>query len=700
MPMVPLGATTVDPLMHRALALCFALLFLAPLAASTTSLTLEDPAGDIDGTVPGRDASADLLRLEVDEDPVGFTFHLQTGVPEDDTRTYTDGAVLHVQFRHGAFTYRVTLWEFPSPGEQSTWSGELEVRQSPGGGWSRVQSVPVEAEPGRLGFHLDRDRLVDQDDVVPFRGGSLTDLSVRSQTGGVVTLYGLEEEKDRMPDAGAATAPVLFGAAQEGSLRLATDIRFVASNGAATSYLWRINATNLDDAPATATLALSGVDDPLEVRLPYERIALPANGSVEFPVLVTVPFQHAHGAVEAFLLEMRGLDDPASVGRLELGVEYLDVPQPAGHHDTVAFHTRSQGGTGIVVSSNGQVIYGSRVVGTFNTDREDPWDTDEPLPAQVVDDGPTQQRYGWVQRLDPALRLGIDMELDAVGTLEVPLRSPWALTDATVHGFLGVVARSAYTWDAADYTDLAGVTVLADAGPSPMGDLAGEETVTARLDVLPRSQAEVFERSDDHHLVLVLWLEGGVTAPVPAAQGHPTLEPGGWMRLPLDEYRDPIDTAFAAPDFLSLRLQGAVERFVAPGGTALYNLTLHNGGNASAFFQTTVSGANAEWARVLGDPRFHLEGNSTAAIQVAVEPPADTPQGTAADIVVETINELDPRMRGLVRLVTTVDGDKAVLDDTEAVQAIDDAAAKDTPAPGLIGLLLLSGAALLARRRR
>lgn len=696
----------------RSLVAALAVTMLAAPVSSGVQV-LQDEPGDVQyrpvGPV-GQDTpwqTADLLGLAVEESPTMLRFVLTVMPPSTvDVRSLQDGIEWVIHFRVGAVAYEVQVYDSPIAGTDDWVRAELR-RYSGVGDYTpdRIGYLDATYSPGAGTIMVDVPRadLRDHDDVEITAQDLIANLWVDTRPavfaisfGGSGPTYG---PYDRMPDAGDEDYEIRLGARQSGDARLSTDERLRASNGAATTYFFDVNLTNLADYKDTYALALTDPPAAWSVRLPYDRVDVPANSTVRFPLLVTVPFQHAHGSIDTFLLSAASETDPDSVGRLEIGVEFLATPQPAGHHDTVFLH-----GNGIVANTlDTPAVYisTSRTLAWMNTLPDDPRAADAPTPAYRYSDGTAlQERYGWVFPLDPTLRLGLDFDMDRVGSLLGRFSTGLDVSDAWLEGRLVAVPRGEVSTSPAAYDDLAGARVFAQIPPTNIGTV-GQGTGFG-VTVEPSREGDLVPPSRDENLVLILWLHG-TRAPVPAGDMSTVfLEQGATMQLPLNEYHDPIDEAFSAPDFIHIDARGPVERFVAPGGAVLYELRLLNDGVRDGTFDVTAYGSNADWVTFPAGTTFVAPSTKPVTIPIAVRPPANADEGTSADVVIEAVAREDERMRGLIRLSAIVDSQRAQeadFDDTTEVLAIEEAQQKDSPGVALLAPFLLASVAALLRRR-
>jgi hypothetical protein len=572
----------------------------------------------------------------------------------------------------------------------------LAFRDTPEADWSQVWGTDDAAviDQGAATITVDvlRDLLADQDGAAPFPGRTLDGLHVVAQS----LLSDADAEvfdvpvplpqsvTDAMPDAEPYPALALaLGLAQTGHARLTSKVPFRASNGEATTFVYNVTVENLADTADTFELVATSIPAGYTVVLPVPALALEPGMNATVPVLLTMPFGHQHGALASLVLESHSLSDPGSVGRVEIGVRFLAVPQPAGHHDTVYLHTGAVTGSSAVNS-----LFGG-VPGYINTLEEDPADQgakDCALGVSMEDPG--RWHMSWPYILQPTLQMGMDVDAAKVGHFKIPVSTtaPGMEAELTANLYIepprGEDGRQ-------ERIHLAGLT------SAPM-DLPGSgATVLFEGDMLPDPAAPRVGFQEGYNLVLwITLIYTGPTTPGLADDG-PCIEPGGSAVLPLREWHDAVDQVLASLDGPGLVPLGAQERLVNPGEAVLFPVSIANARDGSTRFDLQITGPNAPWATLSGSS-ISVPAHGTAQASVLVRAPADAADGERADLVLQVFEHDDPTARGLLRLVTVVDTDADQVDDSAAAPA----PPKESPSVGspvLLGLLAL--AVGLARRR-
>lgn len=663
------------------------------------SQVMEDGEDDAVATLAGGTAAPDgaaetgpydLVGFFVEEDPRGFKFTVQVRDLAMDAGTFGSGAV-HAQFQHADRTFRVSWYRFESFGVE--YRGELSMYDGGRDGWSPIHRGPVamDVAAGLLHFEAPREMLVDGNGTLPQAGRSFDRFQSFSQGSSqpFTGFGGSLQITDAMPDQGFGTPyAVVHGLLQTGHAHLASSSPVRASNGEKGIFVFHVEASNLAKDEARFALAPQNVPEGWDITLPAVTIRLDGNTTRSFPVLVSVPFKHVHGAFEAFTLEMTSQRDPDSVGRLQLGIRYLAIPQPAGHHDRVYFHSRTDAASPGFFGS----VQEAPAVLYMNSLEED--DLDEGLPVAAQQGGGFgTSTWQWDVYLEPGLEMGLDFDRNRTGEIQARFdaRDPVGIGAAVLRGQLLHLAGER----APDGT-LRGArtTVLADLVPSSPTSVGGDTLLTAT--VQPTPDSDLVPYGPDVALLLRLRLEGESTNFGFTSDTRPAVL-GGEMQLPLNEYRDPVENVLNALAGLSFRHDSAAERKVNPGDTVLFNLTLRNDGAVDDTFSLRINGTNPEWAQILGDPRIFVPTGSQRPVVVAVRPPQDAPQGDVVDLIVTAASHAEPTIQGNIRVLAVIDTLLEHPDESHLVADIDKSLRKGKQSPGPLVLLPLV-LAILRRR--
>lgn len=692
--------------------------------AAAPVAVLSDDANDIEVQSPGVPTSVpagvwdamDLQALTVQETPLGFLFTLKVANLQTSPQDSVLAAVEYeIAFRHqdrmykirsfGGDTVRASLEALP-PG--------VDVDKGYGDYVAAVPATP-DLAAGTITFELSRDWIVDSEGAAPFPGRVLdlfmveagflndNDATVFNQPASLPAL------EDRMPNTGAGEVmvPVLFGLMQQGTLRLRSDEPFRASNGEASTFVFRVNATNIGERDAAATFALREVPPGWDVRVP-DRLRLEANQSVEVPVIVRTAFSHAHGSTAAFILELASTDG-ASVGRIQIGLRYPAIAQPAGHHNTVYLHNLDASSDPVAMA----VGLANRGLGGFDSTKrlyfntaegtEDPTDAQTSVRGytcrslRVLDDGDTVgTTYCWSATLSPGLEMGLDFDLAAEGQYSIPIHSlvpqPATRVQGTILHYAPVEAT-----DDPFLQFFVEPTIVATLEVSDRVDIGldGSHIFTGVIRATPEGDLLPYQKGAS----LVLQLEASTGRPDNFFLGprtEPDVMPGAFLQLPLLEYEDPVDTTVGFADALHLTLDGEAQRLANPGDTVVYQLTLHNADVSSHELGIVLAGSNREWGQLLGRETVTVAAGGDHILTVAVTVPSEARDGDRADLVLEVASREDIAIRTLARLVTTADTDAEHEDQGRLLST----QAEPKGAPGLHGAVALLVALAAAALRR
>lgn len=702
--------------MRQALAVLIALVFLpVPMVAqeagvAETVRVLTDPAGDyyaslrdgpgITDPIPYYEFQ-DMEWLEITESADGFLFEIKVvdiEGPLDETVGFSDGGFFWIHFRHNDWDYRLEI-ERPSGQLEIEYfailRGKFQDADDWGFLWRDDTNIAWDLSTDTVQFSLGREQIPDGRGAAPYPGRSLTDFwvvaSQRSSSAEAdfngQTLQFPWQLQDRMPDTGIGevTFPIMLGLTQTGHARLTSNEPYRASNGEATTFLYTVNATNQGSAPDVFGLAAVGIPNGWIVDMPLAGVSLAGGESVPVPVLVSTPFAHAHGGTAEFTLEMRSTTDTSSVGRVELGVRYLEIPQPAGHHDAIYLHSLANTQTASFNSVFAALFQPSGSV-YFNTLETD--DSADEVPVSAFA-GLGTAEFTWMIPLEPTLRMGMDWDMDSLGQAALEIQSPLPIQDATLSGtFLLRQAGEGGRF----FTDSG--TPLATFGQTGVSWGPGSNQ-GFDLEITPLEAADYIPYAASNELWLRIELSGtGIS--LFNQNTVPSLQPGGWFQLPLFEYEDDISDAFDALSGARLAAVSPATRDANPGDVIVFEVDVSASDAAAGTYRLELTGQGVEWATITS-PASVSAGPAPVRTTVRVDVPPGAEDGDRADLFLQAVHSSDPQRRGLIRLVVDVDTD-AEHDDDSAIAGTGDDGKKNTPLPLGLGLAAL-GAALVLRRR-
>ncbi len=649
----------------------------------------------------------DMDWLEVTETEDDFVFDLAVVNIEGplDTVGFADGGFFLVHFRHNDWDFQLNV-ERPSGQSNIEYGAELRSKFMDAEDWGLIWdsdadegSVTWDLGTNTITTTIDRQLLADGRGAAPYPGRSLTDFwVVASQRSSQAeadfngqTLQFPWRLGDRMPDTGIGdvAVPVLAGLKQTGHAQLASHEPFRASNGEATTFLYTVTATNTGDSPDLFSLELVGVPAPWDVELPLTAFELDGGESVSVPVLLTTPFSHTHGGTETFVLEMHSTTDAQSIGRIELGVRYLAIPQPSGHHPEVYLHSVANTQT---ASFNSAFSAAFRPSGSLYINTIDPATAPETTDGVAVSAfaGLGEAEFVWLIPLDPTLRMGLDFDLENTGTATFRITSPAPMQEVTLDGsFLLRQAGSGFQ----SFTTAPQLATFSDSGRT----WSPGATESFELTIMPQAAGDYVKYAANNELWIMVELSGTGISTF-NQNTVPKMESDGKFFLPMFDYQDDISDAFNDLTGAQLVAQGDLPRTANPGDQILFDVDVTSHSSAAGIYSLSLTGKDRNQGQILTDASIGVNAQPTTAT-ILVTVPEDARDGDRVDLFVQAEHTTDPQRRGLLRLVVNVDTDQEWDDDSMRATELLGLDEKDTPAPFFVGIAAL-GAALVLRRRR
>lgn len=648
----------------------------------------------------------DLVALHATEKEAAVQLVLQVQDLDNPVRVpVQDDSLYVIDFLHLDQGYRILVYRYVA--DQDYIFGILFKEDLAGETRNFVRYLPVavDAAAGTMSMSLSRDDLLDRQGASPFPGRTLSGFTVESHLlgsqeafislGDVIVSHPVDAT-DRMPDSGAGKElPFTMGLVQSGHAVLWSLAPTRGSNGEEATFVFNVSAQNTGTSEDLFEVRLANAPAAWNVTVPDRFVRIAPGATVAFPVIVSTPFAHQHGLVQKFTVEMHSTSDQGTVGRVALSIRYHSVPQPAGHHPDLFFHTARYGAanpffpvTDAVTSYAGGFTY----MNTLESDPQDQkvrvhgyyWGTNcgDCLPGNTP-----RSQWRWFVYLSPGLEMGLDFDLTRNGTLSVPIQSKLPLAQAVLGGRL---MHESYDDSRGEWTS----TLVAELAPSAARDLEADTLAEFSFEVKPTKEADLIRHAKRPYLTLALNLTSARPALFTGAEA-PDLAPGGKLNLPLLEYRDPVDPAFASVGAVRLDASGQADRVLNAGKTALYALEVTSHLDHDQAFDLAVGGIRSGWAQVT-PAAVTVPAGGTATVHVAVQVPATALKGDLVDLIVTAQAKDTPGLRALARLTGIVDPGQAVEDEAALVPA----AASGAPAPAMA---LVAGAlalAALASRRR
>lgn len=687
------------------------------LAQAEPIRVITDPTGDMVAELKGGPGITDptghydfqdIEWVDVLEDADGYWFTVKVvsiEVELDNTIGFSDGGYIRIFFVHNDWDYFLEI-ERPSGQLEIEYYARLYSKSSASDDWGRIwltDTTTFDLNANTITQFVAREDLPDSKGAAPFPGRELTQFyaitgqrssDFRGEIGGTgQTFEAPWHLGDAAPDDGPSDAvvPVQFGLEQSGDARLTVDEPYRASNGEETTFLYTVNATNVGANPDLFVFEAKNIPSTWDVTVVLPAVELGPGESATIPVLLATQFAHIHGGSQSFLLTMEGTENPQSIGRAELGIRYLETPQPAGHHETVYFHSTLTPITlsfnsafNVLFAPNGQLYFNT------NTPEDDPDDDGQAITGFGFTFG-QETTYFWEIPLNPTLRMGLDFDLSREGQFMASFSSELPLNQAVLEGELLLVGEDPNgNGNPRDGFDEQ-VTTLATFSSDPQDvtaggrmDIAVPVTVTPESDYIPYDPA--------NNILLQLRITGqGVT--VPNQNTAMAMLPGGSMDLPMFDYEDDVTDVFetlAGPQLTA----AAPIRTANPGDLIRFDVTMADTGAAAGDYQLEFMTEYAPLATVLEGNEATVPDGGSVPLTVTVEVPEDATQGEKLDLFLQAVNKNDPLKRGIVRLVVDVDLTQEWDDDRASVDTTE-----EESSPG-IGILALLGAVAVALRRR
>lgn len=675
-------------------------------SAGDAEIVIEDGGSQSDG---GNVPQADLIGAWVDESQEEFEFRIQVASLADDDAhlRIVDDVYYDFRFISHDLEYRLLIdYRVKLDTGEPVRDAQLE-KLSDAGEWDYETRRPVyvDADEGTLSTWVNRDNLPDTKGASPFPDRFITDFWVTSygnlRDGAVINFgnegYGAPATvTDRMPDDGASDVkwPVQFGLEQLGHVALKSNDPVRTSNGEASTFVFPLRAINNGDSTDIFDLRKNDIPNGWDITFPQPSLVVDPGAEVETAVLLTTPFEHNHGAITTFLVEAESRNDPSAKGKVEFGLRYTETPQPTGHHSEQWWYS-SAANEEPIQSVMGTALAGNDGEVFFNAagGEEGSYDADDGVPVRGIpnwdEPGADAGTYStWTVPLKPSLSMGLDFDMNGVGTLEVPIQSDTPMNGATLSGEL--IHRDKPGPDATE-------TVLVALEPQSE-DLAPGQQKTFQFDLEATPESDLLLYQQGASMYWKLTLEHGRNNLPLVGADTPYIQPGGYQRLPLLEYQDPVDDLFSTLSAIKLIANDGQERFVNPGATAIFEVTLESEEQRNSDFQLGVYGSERDWATLpLGDV-VTVDASGKTSFPVVVTVPDDAVDGNTADLIVEAVSKQDENTRTLVRIVAVVDTDETWPDDAADAQLL---SGQEEESPGLpvLGALAVLGALGLARRR-
>ncbi len=726
--------------MRRGLVVLLALLMIPiSMGEQVDAIVVTDGTGDVvimtpDGGAPQSDGglmpNTDIVEAGIlAETKDDITFYVKVQGLETNSQNplpFSDPDY-RVYFRYGEQGYRVRLDTAltnvfnDAMGRSGTIFAALEAEVG-GGSYRNLASADatLEYNDNRVVATVPRAAIVDHNQAPLGLGRVLEGFYATAQSmgqfafpvgqtgqGGDPILYaGPPRAWDQAPDALTGVLPSYTMTTgemrQKGSLVAGSDDPVRWTNGEASTLVFDVRVANNGEKEVPVTVSVKNADPKWTLAF-SDSLTVKAGSATNVTVLVTIPFSHNHGALRTFDVRFDSLDG-AHFASTMLGVYWPLVPQPAGHHDTLWFHSYVQTDDNNPFAG----IFGSGTHAWMSALESEETDDGVPIPAQFT--MPPNTFTGgkglayWQIPLEPALRMGLDFRTEDLGTLELAMDFPSTVVDPHI----SVSLRHAEVVQTQGRGGQGGtqtrdpVTLASGTAPALSGPVDGAQAFTIELGIAP--EADDVPYNKDGNLFLTVFMEATFLAgfgQADPASITPAINPGAsWMKLPLNEYEVPLDLTFQTDGAIELTpTEDGQQKSVNPGRTTVYAFEMvYHGTNASNFV-IEVTGTHTEWASVVGDVGFSLEAHGTRKVGLAVTAPKDADVGDFADLTFTVRDSDNAAVKAGLNTRTLVVAGTEIPDESDRAKGLDDELTTAKESPGLPLLFVIAALALGLRRR-
>lgn len=574
------------------------------------------------------------------------------------------------------------------------------------GPWHSQTCLEVSKEPadGILHAFVPKEAVRGSNGVAAQAGDTFTDIFAH-----IWQYVGFGRAYDRVPDDGYGPEYLLTEGALEspGHLLLTAVEPIRASNGESTTMVFPVRLANTGDQDDVVLLSAENPHAEWRVRLPA-RMDVAAGETVTLPAILSMEFTHEHGITKTFRVRAESTVDPDAFAQAEMGVHWLEIPQPSGHHPFMWLHSAR---ADIPLTSEVTLPYA--VLGIhnvwFNGLQEDPsvGATDEPVGSYSL---PASGQAIWSFPLSPDLQLGLDLDLQSFepGYFETVIHTYAPATDARLAVdvfYCDPTGRlSGPSWPTCGSDENPGTRVDLFTGEEQIGALGVNADTEITVELEANASAEVIPHQPGGQLYLRVTLHHDTPQSYFIYQNPPAaqLDVGAsLLHMPLDEYHDPVDQAFLKVGTLRVEALDAHEKPVNPGRTAVFTFAVTNTAEQEQRLAFAIEGVNADWATIHGDEEATLGAGETRNVTVAVAPPEHAVGGERAELFFVAENVDDPRSVALARFRASVvpPSLQDVPDEADQLATLD--AGGDVPSMGAPALMaLLAALVILARRNR
>lgn len=663
-------------------------------AQETGAHFMEDAEGDTEletfglplPAVPASGAdSADLLSMDVHEDDEAITFVVGVVAMSADATQAVDYQIQWTwhDVRFDVFCVRDGLF-----GGVNRQCRLASFHEDEGSGEGAYIAPEWDVAAATLTVRVEKFLILDAEGRAATRGDVLDDMLVATRQR--MTSFGFFAQiADTMPDADTGRLPLVVGDAQQGHVRLTTLDRVRVSNGEATTFVFQANLTNA--GPVEDTIKIAVADLPKGWNISHQSsVRVAGNASTPLALLVSVPFGHDHGGYSAFNVTATSQRDPGSFATMRMGVLHTPIPQPTGHHSKLWLHAQPQGD-----ALGSQTKAG---MPTMNANEAHDEDAPEAYATTGIGDG-----VAWEIPLDPGFGLGIDVDLESLGSLvgKVFGRSTG---EGTVSAELWLVPEVEDDFSSQPQHDFSEGVLVAESDTAAV-TLDTTAATDFALTLTPMAEADYVAYAPKRNLVLVVELRSEGLQSVCCFPGTvPTLDTKSFLLdLPLEEYHDKLTGVAEATAALDLRAEGEVEKVGRPGTVMTYVFTLVNPGGEDVVMDIDVAGNHADAGQVVPSGLVTIPARGEQKVTLAVAVPGASTEGEIIEVLVFAYARDDPGKMVIGRTKTTVAlGAEALPDERQVLDAAvaEEAAKNESPGFGVAALVVAGAVAVALYRRR
>lgn len=632
-------------------------------------------------------------------------------------------------FSYGSLDWLVFVGgcrQFGGDGEAEV-AGCLMYRDNPAAQPRQVKTIPAEKADGAFVFTINKQDIFNEQRLPAQYGQTLTNIyAYASQTYATTQflpsadVVGSVSAFDRAPDGGVSKVDYVFnrGSGGHGALGLTAPDPIRVSNGEATTIVYMSTLHNEGETDLNVQLSTRDARPDWLIRVPA-LVAVPARSSVDFPVVLTMPFSHDHGKTVMFTVRADAIEDAKSFAELKLGVWWTDVPQPSAHHNgELWFHSAPADFGGFPDVAAAAVPFKQY---WFNSIEEDPnpLANDEDAPAFFNDyffcpytgGSPTPDpancrtppnfTSSWFFPLSPSLLIGLDFDLARTGLLLSNVVASLPASQATMFVELrycdptvGATRGQGGFQNATSCNNFQ--TILAT------GSLT--KTLTARqaslfevpLTVEPTADYLPFKRGAN--IGLRVRLETDVPQNLVLTEPRPTFQvKSSRLYLPLIEFHDTLAEEYLELGAVKVSPLDPYEKKVNAGRTTLFRFEVESNDEHVQHLRLDIEGVNADWATVPGPRELTLNPKQKANFTIAIAAPADAVDEERAELVVVAQSLDEPAVSGIGRMRATVVSGEDIPDESALIQTVEKTA---TPGPGPLGVIIAAALAVIGARSR